>query len=81
MHLSLLYKYQPKNLDEFEINNNLKQLLKTLIKMDSLNILFTGDSGSGKTCLINAMINEYYSNNSYSHIDIYLQIKDIILYF
>jgi replication factor C subunit 2/4 len=64
MNLSLLYKYQPSNLDDFEINSNLKQLLKTLITMDSLNILFTGDSGSGKTCLINAMINEYYLNQT-----------------
>lgn len=61
MNLSLLYKYQPNNLYDFEINNNLKQLLKTLIKMDSLNILLIGDPGSGKTCLINSIINEYYS--------------------
>jgi replication factor C subunit 2/4 len=73
MNLSLLYKYQPKNLDEFEINNNLKQLLKTLIKMDSLNILFIGDAGSGKTSLINAIINEYYLNCP----DIYSNILSI----
>ena len=41
-------------------------LLKTLINMDNLNILFIGDSGSGKTSLINAIIREYYQDCSYA---------------
>lgn len=64
MQLSLLYKYNPERLNDFQINDNLKLLLQTFIKMDSLNILFIGDSGCGKTSLINAMINEYYLNNN-----------------
>jgi len=70
MILSLLYKYQPNNLQDFELSDNLRQLLKTLITMDSLNILLIGDSGSGKTSLINALINEYYLNNSDTHSNI-----------
>lgn len=37
-----------------------------MISMNNLNILFIGDSGSGKTCLINAIIREYYGNNPYN---------------
>jgi DNA polymerase III delta prime subunit len=36
-------------------------MLNTLIDIDSLNILFIGDMGSGKTSLLNALIREYYS--------------------
>ena len=68
MEQSLLYKYQPKELNEFVFNDNFKLLLKTLIKMDSLNILFIGDAGSGKTSIINSIINEYYKNLSISDI-------------
>ena len=31
-----------------------------MIKMDSLNILFLGGNGTGKTCLLNSIIREYY---------------------
>jgi DNA polymerase III delta prime subunit len=34
--------------------------------MNNLNILLVGDSGSGKTCLINALIKEYYGNIQYN---------------
>ena len=35
-------------------------MLDTLIEMNTLNILFIGDSGTGKTSLIEATIREYY---------------------
>ena len=35
-------------------------LLKSLIQMHELNLLIVGDSGSGKTSLVNAIIREYY---------------------
>ena len=40
------------------------EMLHTLILMDNLNILFIGDSGSGKTSMLNSLIREYYSNIS-----------------
>jgi DNA polymerase III delta prime subunit len=62
METPFLYKYQPMWLDDFELEDDLRILLKTLIEMNSLNILFFGDSGCGKTSLINAIIHEYYGN-------------------
>ena len=64
MEKPFLYKYQPKLLSEFELEESLKIILEGLIDMNILNILFVGDSGCGKTTLINAVINEYYGINN-----------------
>jgi len=64
MEKPFLYKYQPKLLSEFELKESLKIILEGLIDMNILNILFVGDSGCGKTTLINAVINEYYGINN-----------------
>jgi DNA polymerase III delta prime subunit len=53
-------KFQPIYFKDFEIDNEIIEILKTMIKMDNLNILFIGDIGSGKTSLLNALIKEYY---------------------
>ena len=63
MELPLIYKYQPQLLNQFEMDQELLHLIKTLIKMNTLNILFIGDSGSNKTSLINAIIREYYEGH------------------
>ena len=56
-------KYQPQYFQDFEqLDSNVILLLKTLIDMNSLNILLVGDSGSGKTSLIYAVIREYYKD-------------------
>ena len=60
MNLPFLKKYQQKRYDEFIIDKEYIQLLKTLITMNNLNILLIGDSGTGKTSLIEATIREYY---------------------
>ncbi len=60
MELPFIYKYQPIYLKDFEIDEQLHVLLKTLMSMDSLNVLFVGDSGCGKTSLIAAIVREYY---------------------
>lgn len=65
MEQPFIYKYQPLFLKDFEIEEELYLLIKTLIKMDSLNILFTGAAGSGKTSLIHAILREYYEDNEY----------------
>jgi len=60
MSLPFLKKYQPQKYNDFLIEKDYIQLLKTHINMDNLNILLIGDSGTGKTSLIEATIREYY---------------------
>ena len=66
MELPFMYKYKPKLFKNFEIDANIINILNTLISMNNLNILFVGDSGCGKTSLINALIKEYYANTPYN---------------
>ena len=58
-----LNKYQPKLFNDFEIDNEIINILTTLINMNNLNILFIGDIGSGKTSFLNTTISEYYKTN------------------
>tara|TARA_Y100000591_G_C21716294_1_gene636303 strand:+ start:41 stop:997 length:957 start_codon:yes stop_codon:yes gene_type:complete len=55
-----LKKYKCKSFDDFIIEPQYINLLNTLINMDNLNILFIGNPGSGKSCLIDSTIKEYY---------------------
>jgi len=55
-------KYQPLYFNDFEMNDELFDILNTLIDMENLNILLIGDMGSGKTSLLNALIREYYND-------------------
>ena len=59
-----IYKFQPLYFKDFEIDQEIVELLNTFIQMDNLNILFIGDIGSGKTALLNALIKEYYKGYS-----------------
>ncbi len=67
MSNSFIYKYSPHSLNDFEITTDIIDLIKSLIKMNNLNILFIGDCGSGKTSLINAIMKEYYNDDSVIH--------------
>lgn len=62
MNKEFINKYTPQIINDFYIDSNLKNIIKSYIELDSINILFFGDSGTGKTSLINAIINEYYKN-------------------
>jgi len=66
MNVPFMYKYKPKHFKDFEMDQEITNILNTMISMNNLNILFIGDSGSGKTCLINAIMCEYYGNIPYS---------------
>lgn len=61
---SLINKYKPIQLDDFENNKHIINILKTLILIDDLNILLIGNICSGKTSLLNCIIKEYYSGFS-----------------
>ena len=55
-----IHKFQPLYFKDFGNNNNVIHMLKTLILLDSMNILLIGDIASGKTTILNALIREYY---------------------
>jgi len=63
MDQPFIYKYRPQTLKDFEIDPKIIELLETLIQIDTLNLLLVGDSGCGKTSLINCIIKEYYGND------------------
>ena len=53
-------KFQPIYFKDFEIDDKIIEIFRTLINMNNLNILLIGDMASGKTSLLNAIIREYY---------------------
>ena len=48
----LLNKYQPKSIDEINLNENTNKLLKQLPKLNKLNLLIIGSINSGKSSLM-----------------------------
>ena len=54
-------KYKPIYFDDFGMDKELIQMLKTFIIMDNLNIMLIGESESSKTSLLNTIVREYYS--------------------
>jgi len=77
-HKIFVQKYQPIFLEDFGLDNELLQLLKTMILMDDLNILFIGDMASGKTSLLNALVREYYHGySSKEYMDNVLYINNL----
>lgn len=61
MNGPFINKHQPLRFNEFEqLPHMMTDLLISLNQMHELNLLIVGDSGSGKTSLVNAIIREYY---------------------
>lgn len=57
---TFINKYKPYYINDFYINDKLKLTLHTLIDIDNLNILLLGNTCSGKTTLLYAIVREYY---------------------
>jgi DNA polymerase III delta prime subunit len=53
-------KYKPYSLDGFFASHKFKSVLRTLLEVNDLNILFIGNTCSGKTILLHTLIREYY---------------------
>jgi len=51
-------KYQPTQLEEFQLDSDTSDLLSSVIQNDQICILLFGESA--KTSLLNAMVNKYY---------------------
>jgi DNA polymerase III delta prime subunit len=64
---TFISKYKPYTIYEFfEHNPKILSVVKTLHDLDDLNILFVGNSSSGKTTLLYSIIRDYYG---YSQLD------------
>ena len=63
MRQPLSSKYKPKCLTDFDNDNNIVTTLNAFIKMERISVLLIGDSGNGKTSIINTIIREYYGPN------------------
>ena len=59
-----IHKYQPVHFNDFYMDNDIINVLKTMILIDNLNILLIGNMASGKTSLLNSIIREYYAGYS-----------------
>jgi DNA polymerase III delta prime subunit len=57
---TFISKYKPYFIHDFCFDEKTIQVIQTLIDIDHLNILFVGNSSSGKTSLLYALIREYY---------------------
>jgi len=59
-----IHKYQPRFLDDFGMDDEMRQIIETLLQMNNLNVLLSGSMASGKTSLFKAIIREYYKGYS-----------------
>ena len=59
-NFTFINKYKPYYIDQFCLNEKLISVIKLLLEINNLNILFVGNSSSGKTTLLYALIREYY---------------------
>uniref|UniRef100_A0A6C0F8M1 Uncharacterized protein n=1 Tax=viral metagenome TaxID=1070528 RepID=A0A6C0F8M1_9ZZZZ len=57
---TLIHKYRPYTLNDFTDNDTFKNIIKTLNNMNNLNVLFIGNSCSGKTTLLDCIVRDYY---------------------
>ena len=67
-HSTFITKYKPYFIDDFTDNDQLINTIKTLIQLDSLNILLVGNVSSGKTTLLNCIAREYYGLQQHSNL-------------
>lgn len=62
---TFLKKYEPKNLNDINIDSNVKDLLELLIELNEVNLLIHGDTGTGKSVLIKLLIYKYFDGLKY----------------
>lgn len=64
-HQTFVAKYRPYFIADFNTNIQFKNVVRSLIEIDDVNILITGPTNSGKTSFLNAIIRDYYNLGKY----------------
>jgi DNA polymerase III delta prime subunit len=62
-------KYQPHYFHDFEMETDFQHFLSLMMDMPTINMLFVGAIGSGKTSLLNAFIRTYYGLSKEANIE------------
>ena len=57
---TFIAKYKPYYIEDFFEDSKIKSVINTLLQIDDFNMLFIGNTSSGKTTLLYALIREYY---------------------
>ena len=57
---TFISKYKPYFITDFCMTTKMRNVIRTLLEIDDLNLLFVGPTGCGKTSLLYAIIREYY---------------------
>ena len=60
-NMRFLTKYKPTNIDEFQLNNNMKMFIEKIIIPDGASFIVIGPSGSGKSVLIDYIIKQHFA--------------------
>ena len=55
-----LIKYKPNTLSDVLIDDNIKDIIRTLININHIVMLIVGDGETGKTTLVNTIVKEYF---------------------
>jgi DNA polymerase III delta prime subunit len=64
MDIPYLFKFRPKNITDFQLNTDIECIVEYFINSNSLLLLLIGESGTGKTSLIECIINTYFKDIS-----------------
>lgn len=64
MNELLHFKYSPSNLNDYELQDETKDIFDMFIVQNKLNIILYGKSYSGKTNIATSLMNEYYKGIS-----------------
>ena len=64
MNSLLIHKYKPQKIDDLLLNDNNKYLLHKYLENSYFNLIIEGESGCGKSSLINIIIKHYFNNNT-----------------
>ena len=62
MTQTFLKKYAPKKFEDFILQEDMIYFIKSIIETQNINIVINGKIGSGKTSMINLILNTYYKD-------------------